>query len=64
MKRIIPFMVFACLTGITTMGELPVFAGSCSNHINKKAQIKCSGDEAKCKKDNTNKEKLDKTSFS
>jgi len=64
MTRIIPFIAFAFLTGITTIGELPVFAGGCSNHINKKAQIKCSGDEAKCETDNTNKEKLDKTSFS
>ena len=64
MKRIIPFIAFAFLTGITTIGELPVFAGSCSNHMNNKVQIKCSGDEIECKTNNTNKEKLDKASLS
>ena len=48
MKRFLPFIAFACLTGFIATSGLPVMAGSCSNHINKKAEIKCSKDDTEC----------------
>ena len=37
MKRLIPYIAFACLTGFTATSGLPVMAGACSSHMNKKA---------------------------
>ena len=48
MKRIIPYIAFACLTGFTATTGLPVTAGGCSSHINKKAEIKCAEDDTEC----------------
>jgi len=36
MKKLIPFLTFACLTGFTATTGLPVIAGACSSHMNKK----------------------------
>ena len=41
MKRLIPYIAFACLTGFTATSGLPVMAGACSSHMNKKAEIEC-----------------------
>ena len=41
MKRLFPYIAFACLTGFTATTGLPVIAGGCSSHMNKKAEIKC-----------------------
>ena len=38
MKRLFPYIAFACLTGFTATTGLPVIAGSCSSHMNKKAE--------------------------
>ena len=48
MKRLIPYIAFACLTGFTATSGLPVTAGGCSSHMNKKAEIKCAEDETEC----------------
>ena len=48
MKRLIPYVAFACLTGFTATAGLPVIAGGCSSHMNKKADIKCSENDTKC----------------
>ena len=39
MKRLIPYIAFACLTGFTAASGLPVMAGGCSSQINKTAEI-------------------------
>ena len=48
MKRFFPYIAFACLTGFTATTGLPVMAGSCSSHMNKKAEIKCPEDDIEC----------------
>ena len=49
MKRLIPYIAFACLTGFTAASGLPVMAGGCSSHMNKKAEIKCAEDDIECR---------------
>jgi len=48
MKRLFPYIAFACLTGFTATTGLPVIAGGCSSHMNKKAEIKCAEDDTEC----------------
>ena len=48
MKKLIPYLVFACLTGFTATSGLPVMAGGCSRDVNKKVEIKCVEDDTKC----------------
>ena len=48
MKRLIPYIAFACLTGFTATSGLPVMAGGCNSHMNKKAEIKCAEDDTEC----------------
>ena len=48
MRRIIPYIAFFCLTGFTATSGLPLIAGSCSSHMNKKAEIKCAEDDTEC----------------
>ena len=48
MKRLFPYLAFACLTGFTASTGLPVISGGCSSHVNKKAEIKCAEDDAEC----------------
>ena len=48
MKRLFPYIAFACLTCITATTGLPVIAGGCSSHMNKKAEIKCAEDDTQC----------------
>ena len=55
MKRIFPYIAFACLTGFTATTGLPVIAGSCSSHMNKKAEIKCAEDDTKCQTEKADK---------
>ena len=40
MRKLIPYIAFACLTGFTTTSGLPVMAGGCNSHMQKKAEIK------------------------
>ena len=55
MKRLIPFITFACLTGLTATSGLPVMAGGCSSHINKTAEIKCAEDDNECQTEKAEK---------
>ena len=48
MKRLIPYIAFACLTGFTATSGLPVMAGGCSSYMNKKAEIKCAEYDTEC----------------
>ena len=48
MKRLFPYIAFACLTGFTATTGLAVMAGGCSSHMNKKAEIICAEDDTEC----------------
>ena len=55
MKKFIPYITFACLTGFTATTALPVMAGGCSSHMNKKAEIKCADDDTECQTEKAEK---------
>ena len=55
MNRLFPYIAFACLTGFTATSGLPVMAGGCRNHMNKKAEIKCAEEDAECQTKKTEK---------
>ena len=55
MKKIIPYIAFACLTGFTATTGLPVMAGACSSHMNKKAEIKCDENDTECQAEKASK---------
>ena len=55
MKRFLPYIAFACLTGFTATTGLPVMAGGCSSHLNKKAEIECADDDTQCQVEKTEK---------
>ena len=61
MTRLIPYILFACLTGFTATTGLPVMAGGCNSHMNKKAEIKCAKDDTECKAEKPQKFELNKT---
>tara|TARA_B100000886_G_scaffold230236_1_gene160627 strand:- start:305 stop:499 length:195 start_codon:yes stop_codon:yes gene_type:complete len=48
MKKFISYIAFASLIGFTATSGLPVMAGGCSSHMNKKAEIKCAEDDTEC----------------
>ena len=55
MKRLFPYIVFACLTGFTATTGLPVMAVGCNSHMNKKAEIKCAEDDTECQTEKAEK---------
>ena len=55
MKRLFPYMAFACLTSFTATTGLQVMAGGCSSHMNKKAEIKCAEDDTECQTEKAEK---------
>ena len=55
MKRLFPYIAFACLTGFTATTGLPVIAGGCNSNINKKAEIKCAEDDTECQTEKAEK---------
>ena len=61
MRRIIPYIAFLCLTGFTATNGLPVIAGGCNSHINKKAEIKCALDDTECQTEKVEKLELNKS---
>ena len=61
MKKLIPYFAFACLTGLTATSGLPVMAGGCSSHMNKKAEVKCAEDDTECQSDKAEKFELNET---
>ena len=60
MKRFIPYIAFACLTGFTVTSGLPVIADGCTGHMNKTAEIKCAEDDIKCQTEKAEKYRLNK----
>ncbi len=61
MKKIISYLVFACLAGFTATSGFPIMAGGCSSQMNKKAEIKCPVDDTECQTEKTEKFELNKT---
>ena len=61
MNKLFPYIAFACLTGFTASSSLPVMAGGCSSHINKKAEVKCTEDDSECQTEKAEKFELNKT---
>ena len=61
MKSFISIIAFAFLTGFTAVSSLPVMAGGCSSHMNKKTEIKCDEDDTECQTDKAEKFELNKT---
>ena len=61
MSRIIPYIAFLCLTGFTATSGLPVMAGGCNSHMNKKAEIECTEDDTECQTEKAEKFELNKT---
>ena len=55
MKRLFPYIAFACLTSFTAITGLPVMAGGCSSHMNKKVEIKCSENDTECQTEKAEK---------
>ena len=55
MKKFLPYIAFACLTGYTATNVLPVIAGGCSSHMNKKAENKCVVDDIECQTERADK---------
>ncbi len=61
MKKLIPYIAFACLTGFTATNGLPVIAGGCSSKMYQKAEIKCEEDDTKCQTEKAEKFEFKKT---
>ena len=61
MRGIIPYIALFGLTGFTATSGLPLMAGSCSSHMNKKAEIKCAEDDTECQTEKAEKIELNKT---
>ena len=61
MRRFIPYIAFLCLTGFTATSDLQVMANGCNSHINKKAEIECTEDDAECQTEKAEKIELNKT---
>ena len=61
MKRLISYVLFASLTGLTAISSLPVVSGGCSGHMNKKTEIKCAENDTDCQTEKAEKIDLNKT---
>ena len=61
MKRLIPYIAFACLTGFTATSGLPVMAGGCSSHMSKESEINCAADDIDCQTEKAEQFELNKT---
>ena len=55
MKKLLPFITFACLTAFSATNGLPVIAGGCSNHRNKAIELNCENDDKECQAKNAEK---------
>ena len=55
MKKLFPYIAFACLTGFTATSGLPLVAGGCSSQMNKKVEIKCPKDDTACQTEKAEK---------
>ena len=61
MKKIIPYITLLCLTGFTATSGLPVMAGGCRMHMNKKAELKCDEYDTDCQTNKSEDYETDKT---
>ena len=61
MRKIIPYIAFLSLTGFTATSVIPVSAGGCNSHMNKKAEVKCAQDDTECQSEKDEKFELNKT---
>ena len=61
MKKILPYITFAFLTGSIASTGMPLIAGGCSSHMNKQAEIKCSEDDTECLNEKAEKFELNKS---
>ena len=61
MKKFIPYIAFVCLSSFTATSALPVMAGGCSSHMDKKAEIKCAENDTNCLTEKAEKSELKKT---
>ena len=61
MKKLFPYIAFACLTGFTATSGLPLVAGGCSSQMNKKVVIKCAQDDIECQTEKAEKFETNKT---
>ena len=61
MKRLFTYIAFLCLTSFTATSGLPLIAGGCTSHMNKKAEIKCAEDDTECEIEKAEKFELNKT---
>ena len=61
MSKIIPYIALLCLSGFTATSGLPVMAGGCNSHINKKAEVECTEDDTECQTEKAEKFELKKT---
>ena len=61
MRKIIPYISFFCLAGFTATSSLPLMAGGCSSHMNKKAEIKCADDDTECQTEKAEEFEINKT---
>ena len=61
MTRIISYIAFIYLTGFSATNGLPVMAGGCNSHMNKKAEIECAEDDTECQTEKAEKFELNKT---
>ena len=48
-------LTFFSAVGFTATTGLPVIAGGCSSHMNKKAEIKCAEDDTECQTEKAEK---------
>ena len=55
MRKLIPYIAFAFLTGFTATSGLSVIAGGCSSYKNKTAEINCSEDDIECQTEKAEK---------
>ena len=61
MNRFISYIVFSYLIGLAATSGLPVMAGGCNSHMNKKAEIICTEDDAECQTEKAEKIELNET---
>ena len=55
MRKLLPFITFACLASFSAISDLPLMAGGCSSHRNKTTEINCDKEDKECKTKNTKK---------
>ena len=48
MKRLVPYIAFACLTAFTATSGLPVMAGGCNSKSNKTTKVECANNDTEC----------------